>query len=182
MHQVFPVARRGAFALAVAAATVCAQGPLSAQNTGDSQPDPALQDMTPEQLVLFYLSREQVVVAGAGFVSAQVDDPLSSVLGIWGDPVSQDGSGYVYRPVQGLTVTFTGKDAVRTITCEGTYAAPFRTGRGARFGMSVQEVTSLYQDARGKTGSGRVEYAGLGITFVFADNALNKVVVYAAKD
>ncbi len=183
MYPAFPVAYRTVFALFVLVSLVL-QDALHAQGTGQSgtQSGTALQDMTPEQLALFYLARERVVVAGSGFINAQVDDPLPSVLGIWGEPVSQNQSDYVYRPVPGLTVTFTGNDAVHTITCEGTAAAPFRTGRGARFGMNPQEVASLYRGEKGKKSSNRIDYKGLGITFLFTGDSLDRVVVYDAAD
>lgn len=188
MGLIAAVAHRAALLLVFVAAMACTGDGLHAQGSdnGGEQSEPALQDLTPEQLLLLYLSNEKVVVAGVGFINAQVGDLLSSVLNIWGEPVSQDlsllgKSDYVYQPMPHLTVTFTGKDTLRTITCEGTSAAPFRTRRGARFGMSLREVTSLYPDARAKTKSDQVEYESLGITFLFSDDRLEKVVVYGAK-
>lgn len=170
--------------------------PLYAQNLGQEipkiMPDGSgapvgLEALSPEQL-LYYLSNEKVIAEGLGFISAQIGDPMSSVLNTWGKPLKQRKTGllgsieFMYQPDPNMTVIFTGQESVKTISVKGTGAALFRTNRGVRFGMTSNLVIKIYGNEIVDVKRNRAEYRDIGINFSFIQDRLDKIVVYDPDD
>lgn len=140
-------------------------------------------ELTQEQL-LFYLANEKVVAAGTGFLSGQIDDPMSSILTTWGEPLERRKTGFLgrteflYQPDPNTLVVFTGKERVISISVKGNSASLLRTRLGARFGSTPLNIIRMYSSNQSKTKNDRLEFKQLGINFHFVDNKVEKIVVY----
>ena len=137
--------------------------------------------------VINYLANEKVVAAGVGFINAQLGDPMNSVLDIWGEPTKMRKTGllgdieFLYQNDPSMAIVFTGDDYVKSVSIKGTSAAPFRTIRGARFGMPAIDIARIYTGEESEIVRNRFEFQKLGIDFHFMDDKLDKVVVYEPK-
>ena len=159
--------------------------------------DPGVQEQGPKteeelrqlmnEKIINYLANEKVVAAGVGFMSAQIGDPMNSVLNSWGEPLKMRKTGllgdieFMYQPDPSFAIVFTGDDYVKSVSIKGTSAAPFRTMRGARLGMRAIDIARIYSGEESETVRNRFEFRKLGIDFHFMDNKLDKVVVYEPK-
>jgi len=171
--------------LPVHAQTIQQQIPEIVPNPSGEPVD--IESLTPEQII-YYLANEKLAVAGVGFISGEIGDPMSSILTTWGEPLKKRKTGvlgsieFMYQPDPNLYVVFTGQKTVKTISIKGSGAALFRTGRGARFGMPPELIGRIYGTEGVKVKHNRAEYRDFGVDFHFLNERLDKVVIYAPKD
>jgi hypothetical protein len=153
----------------------------------DSNAPIDLKSMSPEQVML-YLASEKVAAAGVGFRNGAIGDPIASILNIWGEPKESRKTGilgsyeFLYQPDPHLFVVFTGKDTIKTISIRGSEAALFRTVRGARMGMPVQNLARLYGLDEVDVKNNHADFDKLGISFHFKSDRIYKVVIYQPED
>ena len=146
-----------------------------------------LEALSPAQLMI-YLASQKEIVAGEGFINAQLGDEFAAIIRIWGPPRESRKTGILgsteilYELDPSTLVVFTGNDTVRQISVQGRDSSFLRTRRGARFGMSPTDIRFIYADEESEAKRNRVEFDNLGISFHFVSNKVRMIVVYPAEN
>ena len=167
--------------IAVAAfllATLGATDPLSAQSN--------VPEITPEKVVR-YLSQDLFLSPGVGFKQVQVGHPFVQVERVWGRPnkgfeFSEIGNKVVWVYLaDDSSISLTGGSTVKAIRVEGSFTSPFSSSEGAHFGMTPQQVISIYGPPEDTDSLTHLSYPSKGIEFRFEHGGLKWMRVFSPK-
>ena len=142
--------------------------------------------ITPEKVVR-YLSQDLFLSPGVGFKRVQVGHPFVQVKRVWGKPNRGFESSEVGNKViwvylaNDSSISLTGGSRVKAIRVEGSFTSPFSSSEGAQFGMTPQQVISIYGPPKEKDNLVHLSYPSKGIEFKFEHGGLKWMRVFSPK-
>lgn len=169
---------------------------LAAVVPGVSQGDATVPQITPETVVR-YLQQDIFISPGIGFDKVKIGQPFAEVAAAWGvpdeasghDPAQKNaeatgtdgGIEWVYLAGRDSRITLTGGSNVNTITVEGSLSSPFASAEGANFGMTPQQVISIYGPPTTSGSLTQIDYSSQGVAFGFEHGSLKTIRVFNPK-
>lgn len=136
--------------------------------------------------ILRYVDQDLSIEPGIGFKKVRLGQSFKSVAQNWGKPTSVKKSGlfsaenkWYYQAGDSLVIV-TGGNAVESIEVSGKFNSPFQTTEGARFGMSLHQVTAIYGRPSGGRDLSYLKYARRGIEFAMHNGVLRAMRVFPA--
>lgn len=165
--------------LALSSVTACCMGSASAQ-TATGVP-------VPGELVTKYLQQDIFLKPGIGFDRVRIGDSFEQVQRRWGRPESVRGTSFlgtgkawVYGAGQNAVVIVSGGKKVKGIEIVGDVNSPLQSSDGVRFGMTPQQVTTIYGPTAADAALTTLTYANRGIKLTFKAGGLRSMYVFAA--
>lgn len=139
------------------------------------------------EVITRYLQQDIFIRPGVGFRSVQLGHSFVQVAQTWGEPVGMRRTGFFrsnriwgYQIGPNTEVLLSGPSRVTTIEVRGTMASTFQSTEGARFGMTPQQIRSIYGRPDSSEGH-RFTYSRRGVEFDFESGVLRKIRVVQAR-
>lgn len=141
----------------------------------------------PGELVTRYLQQDIFLKPGIGFERVRIGDSFEQVARRWGQPESIRGTSFlgrskawIYGAGQDAFVIVSGGKKVNGIEVVGDFNSPFESTEGVRFGMTPQQVTTIYGSTAADATLTTLTYPGRGIKLTFKGGGLRSMYVFAA--
>ena len=139
--------------------------------------------ITPEAVVR-YLQQDLFVSPGIGFKKVRIGQTFQQVAQSWGHPNKagkQTDTGYtVWEYHAGDSrISVGGGAKVTSIKVVGSLNSPFASREGANFGMTPQQIITIYGVPSNSTNLARLRYPAKGIEFGFEHGALKQISVFS---
>lgn len=153
--------------------------------TSNSQAESTTPRITPEAVVR-YLMQDSFVSPGVGFQKVHIGQTFKQVAETWGNPNragnTTDTSYTVWEYDAGdAKIAVAGGSKVTSIRVIGSLNSPFTSSEGASFGMTPQQVITIYGLPADKNNLTKLRYPGKGIEFGFEHGALKWMSVFSPK-
>ena len=141
--------------------------------------------ITPEAVVRFLL-QDSFVSPGIGFQKVKIGQTFKQVAENWGNPNKAGESsdtGYVVWEYDAgdSKIRVSGGSTVTSIKVIGSLNSPFSSSEGASFGMTPQQVITIYGSPTDPSNLAKLRYPGKGIEFGFEHGALKWMSVFSPK-
>jgi len=134
--------------------------------------------------ILRYLEQDYNIKPGRGFKNVQLGYTFAAVNKIWGKPKSVEqfplfGLNKKWRYSAGETqIILVGNKQVESIEVIGDFTSPFQTTEGVRFGMSPQQIISVYGRPNRAKGLTYFNYDRRGVEFAMENGVLRALRVF----
>ncbi len=152
---------------------------------GGAEADSTTARITPEAIVR-YLMQDMFISPGVGFQKVQIGQTFTQVAESWGNPNRADRpteTGYVVWEYDAgdSKIRVAGGSKVTSIKVIGTLNSPFTSSEGASFGMTPQQVITIYGSPSDSNNLAKIRYPNRGIEFGFEHGALKWMSVFSPK-
>ena len=152
---------------------------------GGAEAESTTPRITPEAVVRF-LMQDLFVSPGIGFQKVQIGQAFTQVAESWGNPnktgESSDTGYVVWEYDTGDSkIRVAGGPKVTSIKVIGTLNSPFTSSEGASFGMTPQQVITIYGSPTDPNNLAKLRYPDKGIEFGFEHGALKWMSVFSPK-
>ena len=152
---------------------------------GGAVADSTTARITPEAIVRF-LMQDLFVSPGIGFEKVQIGQTFTHVAKSWGHPnkaAKPSETGYVVWEYDtgDSKIRVAGGSKVTSIKVIGTLNSPFASSEGASFGMTPQQVITIYGAPSNSNNLAKLRYPDKGIEFGFEHGALKWISVFSPK-
>ena len=152
---------------------------------GGAVADSTTPRITPEAIVRF-LMQDLFVSPGIGFEKVHIGQTFTQVAESWGNPSKAGESsdtGYVVWEYDtgDSKIRVAGGSKVTSIRVIGTLNSPFTSSEGASFGMTPQQVITIYGYPTDPNNLAKLRYPNKGIEFGFEHGALKWMSVFSPK-
>ena len=137
----------------------------------------------PGEVITRYMQQDIFIRPGVGFRRVQLGHSFVRVAQTWGEPMGMRRSGFFrnkrvwgYQVGPNTEVLLSGPSSVTAIEVRGTMASAFQSTEGARFGMTPQQITSIYGRPDNRE-EDRYSYFRRGVEFDFESGVVRKIRV-----